>query len=405
MKQIHFTLYALSLFFCHALVAQRICSVPTLQQKIFIEDAVIQWQKKNPDYQQRAVDTIPVVIHVVYKTSAQNISDAIVKSQIDILNEDYNRTNTDASNTPAGFSSLAGSMNIWFKLAVVDPNGNPTTGITRTSTTTTSFGMDDNVKYTSLGGHDAWDPAHYLNLWSCNLSGGTLGYAQFPGGAMATDGVVIGYKYFGRNNPQSPAAFNKGRTATHEVGHYLGLYHIWGDDGTACNGSDNISDTPNQAGENYYCPAFPHTDACNNTANGVMFMNYMDYVDDGCMNMFTKGQVSKMVAVLGSIRPNLPNSYALGHTTSISKQYNAVTFVLAPNPANDFVSLSFSSPKAENISIKILDLQGKEYQSLSFLAQIGENKLNLPLATLAKGLYLVQMRNNTGLSHQKLMIE
>nr|6R7W_A Chain A, Mirolysin [Tannerella forsythia]7OD0_AAA Chain AAA, Mirolysin [Tannerella forsythia]7OD0_BBB Chain BBB, Mirolysin [Tannerella forsythia]7OD0_CCC Chain CCC, Mirolysin [Tannerella forsythia]7OD0_DDD Chain DDD, Mirolysin [Tannerella forsythia]7OD0_EEE Chain EEE, Mirolysin [Tannerella forsythia]7OD0_FFF Chain FFF, Mirolysin [Tannerella forsythia] len=240
---------------------------------------------------------IPVVVHVVYNNSAQNISDAQIISQIQVLNEDFRRMNADQANTPSAFANLAGNANIEFKLARRDPNGNTTNGITRTSTSTETFSMEmDNVKFSNLGGNNAWNTRRYLNIWVCNLGDDLLGYAQFPFEFQTkpnTDGVVIHYKHFGRDgSAESP--YDKGRTATHEVGHWLDLRHIWGDDGGSCSGTDNIADTPNQGGYNEGCPSFPKTDHCTNTSPGVMFMNYMDYTYDACMNLFTKGQVERM---------------------------------------------------------------------------------------------------------------
>ena len=262
-----------------------------------------------------AVITIPVVFHVVYNTAAQNISDLQITEQINQLNLDYARLNTDASNTPSVWQSLAINTNIQFCLAQQDPNGNPSTGIERKQTSTTSFSTNNAVKSGTLsstsGGLNAWNSSNYLNIWSCNLSGGVLGYAQFPGGAASTDGVVLLYSSIGSMlHPGTASPYNLGRTATHEVGHWLNLYHIWGDDGTACSGTDNVSDTPNQAGENYGAPTFPHTDACTSTSPGVMFMNYMDYTDDNAMNMFTAGQVARMQALFatGGARAAMLNS-------------------------------------------------------------------------------------------------
>ena len=240
---------------------------------------------------------IPVVVHVVYNNAAQNISDAQIISQIQVLNEDFRRMNADQANTPSAFANLAGNANIEFKLARRDPNGNTTNGITRTSTSTETFSMEmDNVKFSNLGGNNAWNTRRYLNIWVCNLGDDLLGYAQFPFEFQTkpnTDGVVIHYKHFGRDgSAESP--YDKGRTATHEVGHWLDLRHIWGDDGGSCSGTDNIADTPNQGGYNEGCPSFPKTDHCTNTSPGVMFMNYMDYTYDACMNLFTKGQVERM---------------------------------------------------------------------------------------------------------------
>lgn len=255
-----------------------------------------------------AVITIPVVVHVVFNNTTQNISDAKVQAQIAQLNLDFARLNTDASNTPSAFSTLAANTQIQFCLAQRDPNGNPTSGIIHKQTSITSFSSNDAVKKSAQGGSDAWPAGSYLNIWSCNLGGGLLGYAQFPGGTAATDGVVLLYSSIGSMlSPGTATPYNLGRTATHEVGHWLGLYHIWGDDGTACTGTDQVTDTPNQAGENYGCPAFPKV-SCSNGPNGDMFMNYMDYTDDACMNMFSTGQATRMTSILNTTRISLQSS-------------------------------------------------------------------------------------------------
>ena len=258
------------------------------------------------------VVTIPVVVHVVYNTSEQNISEEQIHSQIFILNEDYRMRNSDISSVPEPFRSLCEDSYVEFKLACKDPYGKPTNGITRTHTDSNSFDTDDAVKYSTRGGIDAWPSDKYLNMWVCKLGGGLLGYAQFPGGPLETDGVVITYTAFGNLGTATPP-FNLGRTATHEVGHWLNLYHIWGDDTwlpDACSGSDNVDDTPNQEGPNYGCPTFSHI-SCNNSPHGDMFVNYMDYTDDGCMFMFTKGQVSRIESTLNGPRLSLTFSDAL----------------------------------------------------------------------------------------------
>jgi hypothetical protein len=246
--------------------------------------------------------TIPVVVHVVYRSEEENISDAQVKSQIDALNRDYRAKNADRSKVPSIWKSLAIDSNIQFVLASKDPDGKATSGITRTATETTSFGVHDEVKSSKTGGTDAWPTDQYLNLWACNLGEGLLGYAQFPGGPTKTDGVVILYGAFGTTGAVK-APFNKGRTATHEVGHFLGLRHIWGDMND-CSGDDFVADTPHARESNFGKPKFPHI-TCNNGPNGDMFMNYMDYVDDDAMFMFTAGQVARMNATLAGPRSKL----------------------------------------------------------------------------------------------------
>jgi hypothetical protein len=246
--------------------------------------------------------TIPVVVHVVYKTPAENISDQQVQSQFVVLNADYNATNADIQNVPAPWKSLASNARIQFKLSSVDPDGKATNGIVRTKTNVSSFGQDETVKSTADGGSDAWDIQRYLNIWVCSLGGGLLGYAQFPGGPPASDGVVIRNTAFGTSG-SAAAPFNLGRTSTHEIAHFLNLRHIWGDTGN-CTGSDLVADTPTQQLPNYGTPTFPHV-SCSNGPNGDMFVNYMDYVDDRAMFMFTAGQVARMRATLEGPRKNL----------------------------------------------------------------------------------------------------
>lgn len=223
------------------------------------------------------VTRIPVVVHVVWNTTA-------------VLNRDFRRTNPDVSITPAPFLPLATDARVEFFLATSDPSGSPTI----------SFSDNDAVKSTASGGLNAWPAAEYLNIWVCQLGGGLLGYAQFQGGPAATDGVVILQSAFGTTGTAAPP-FNLGRSATNEIGHWLNLNHIWGDDGTGCSGTDNVADTPNQAGGNTGTPTFPRV-SCSNGPNGDMFMNYMDYVDDRAMVMFSSGQVLRMQACLDGVR-------------------------------------------------------------------------------------------------------
>ena len=243
----------------------------------------------------RSIITIPVVVHVVYSNSAENISDAQIQSQITVLNEDFRRLNSDADNTWL----QAADSEIEFCLASIDPDGNATNGITRTSTSVSSFNVNNAVKFNSSNGKDAWPSADYLNIWVCDISGNILGYGQFPGGPATTDGIVVDYQYFGTTGTAT-FPFHLGRTATHEVGHWLNLYHIWGDGG--CSVDDNVADTPLSDDPNYGCPIG------NQSCNSVdMVQNYMDYSDDACMNLFTAGQRARMRALFqtGGARESL----------------------------------------------------------------------------------------------------
>lgn len=224
---------------------------------------------------------IPVVVHVLYNNAQENISDAQIQSQIDVLNEDFNLQNRDASGIPSIFDERKGVVGIRFTLAQT----------IRKYTPVEAWPANDEMKYSAKGGSDVVDPAHYLNVWVCNLRD-YLGYAQFPGGNPKTDGVVCGNFCFGRKG-KLLSAYNKGRTATHEVGHWMNLRHIWGD--VYC-GNDLVGDTPQATMYNFGCPSFPKYNACNKREI-EMTMNYMDYTDDACMFMFTKGQRDRMQAI------------------------------------------------------------------------------------------------------------
>ena len=287
---------------------------PGLEQRMNEIESFTQRRVKEMANSQAKVEgsiiTLPVVVHVIYRNSQENISAAQIQSQIDVLNEDFRRANSDADNT----WSQAADTQIEFKLATIDPNGNATTGITRKSSTKTSWGTNDAMKKSSQGGVNPWNTSEYLNMWVCNIGGGILGYAQFPGGSASTDGVVMSPQYFGSSDKGSgfylSAPFDKGRTATHEVGHFLNLRHIWGDGG--CGVDDFVSDTPESDASNGGC-ATGHV-SCGSVD---MVQNYMDYSDDSCMNLFTLGQKNRMRSVLnaGGSRRSLALSDKFGGGT------------------------------------------------------------------------------------------
>jgi hypothetical protein len=239
---------------------------------------------------------IPVIVHVLYNTTAQNISDGQIASQIEVLNEDFQSRNSDIRNLPKNsFQPVVSSgFNVHFSLAQT----------IRKQVANKSFPPTDGMKYSKRGGDDVVDPDHKLNIWVCNLGQNLLGYAQFPGGPSETDGVVILYSAFGSRSKYPSGTYittyDLGRTTTHEVGHWMNLRHIWGDDGGSCSGSDLVDDTPNQANLNFGCPAWPHA-SCNNS--GDMSMNYMDYTDDACMYMFTEGQKVRTLAIFAAGGP------------------------------------------------------------------------------------------------------
>ena len=269
--------------------------------------------------------SIPVVVHVVYKNSIENITDYQIQSQIDVLSKDFTRANSDALNTPTDFLPIASSMQIDFCLSQQDPNGNPTNGIIRKQTSQSFFPLYGNeIFYDSLGGSSAWDTKNYLNIWVCMIEPGILGWAQFPaGGDIKTDGVVINFEHFGTTGT-ALSPYNLGRTATHEVGHWLNLFHLWGDNNC---GDDLVNDTPTQEEENFGCKIHPSI-SCNN--NGDMFMNFMDYTNDNCMNSFTEGQKSRVWSSITNFRSELFLSN--GCSSSITANSDAgISSIISPN--------------------------------------------------------------------------
>ncbi len=231
---------------------------------------------------------IPVVFNVLYRTTAENISLTRLQSQIDVLNKDFSATNSDYNTSNNPYSSVrSGNTNIRFVLDQV----------IRKATTKSSWGTNDAMKKSTQGGINPTSPTTKLNFWVCTIGGGILGYAQFPGGSSSTDGVVCDSKYTGVTTSSSTSyPFNLGRTATHEVGHWMNLRHIWGD---ATCGSDLVSDTPTHNAANGGVPAVGHRSTCSGTPL-EMYMNYMDYTDDRGMYMFSIGQKTRMNAIFAT---------------------------------------------------------------------------------------------------------
>ena len=268
-------------------LVQNLQDDPTLAGRMQAIEQATDFYEKNPSAARllsNGMIEIPVVVNVIYNTTAENVSDALIASQIQILNSDFAGTNSDISNVPSTFTSVkAGDVGVRFVLQAVN----------RLYSKKASWRTDDAMKKSNRGGINPTDPSSVLNFWVCDMSGGILGYAQFPGGNPATDGVVIHYPAFGNTNY---APYNKGRTATHEVGHWLNLRHIWGD---ATCGNDQVGDTPLHNSANYGCPASGIRSTCSG-APVMMTMNYMDYTDDLCMYMFSAGQSTRMNATFAS---------------------------------------------------------------------------------------------------------
>lgn len=299
------------------------CATGSAMEKFFREQPFqkLQFERKQASFQEtyevarrqraegqkriQAIVTIPVVIHIVMDNPNLITNDQI-QSQLDVLNADYAGENLDAANVPAAFASVFGKSQIRFCLARRTPDGQLTNGVVRkSSSTASSTSTSDPVKNSITGGSDAWDVSKYLNIWVSRMQNDNdLGYTFMPGlGISDRDvGVVVAYHAFGTTG-SAEAPYNKGRTATHEIGHYLNLWHIWGanDCVESCSDSDFVDDTPNQNTCTTNVPAFPKTDACSNSAPGIMFMNFMDYVVDKEMYMFTRGQAERMEIALSTL--------------------------------------------------------------------------------------------------------
>jgi hypothetical protein len=328
------------------------------------------------------VITIPVVVHIIYNNADQNISNDQVRSQIKVLNEDFRKKNKDAAFIPSAFKDLAADARIEFRLATIDPSGFTTNGIVRKSTAITGFTQDDKIKSDAQGGDDPWNRNQYLNLWVGNLSGGVMGYSSIPGGAAEKDGVVISYKAFG-TTPNVLAPFNKGRTTVHEIGHWLGLRHIWGD---ADCGDDRIDDTPPQAGPTRGCPSGVIA-TCSSGAAGNMYMNFMDFTNDECTNMFTLGQANRMREVFGAggARASLlASDKARGAEEDLYEEAIAKT-ELYPNPAIDFIKLTMTGNAVNKIII---------YNNLGQVSKqiiVTKNQLDINVKDLKSGMYFISL--------------
>jgi hypothetical protein len=343
--------------------------------------------KATQDANSTALIRIPVVVHIVYNITAQNISDDQVRSQIDALNRDFRRKNADSINTPQRFKALAADIGIEFFLATADPYGGPTSGILRRQSNVAEWNTDDKIKFTSQGGSNAWDSRSYLNIWVGNLRRIT-GYSSAPGSPADRDGIVISYTAFGSNGS---APYNMGRTAVHEVGHWFGLKHIWGD--SYC-GNDGVDDTPQQGNFTPGCPTGFRT-SCSNGTNGDMYMNFMDFTYDACINLFTTGQKNRMRACFseGGPRFSLLSSRGLDQPWTEGGVEEAITLetkteiILYPNPAVTELKIKTEGINSSNVQIRIVNMHGNTLLKI----KLTSNLKAINIGSLPSGNYVLMI--------------
>jgi hypothetical protein len=371
--------------------------------------------------------TVNVVVHVVWKDSVENLDDSIIYNQIQVLNEDYNRLNADTGNLRSIFKPIAGTVGIHFNLfQIIRKHTN-----TLFNVSLTSGSMPNQMKYDSLGGSNAVDPVHYLNIWVCKIQPITIGSIQigqilgfaFPPNNLSNwpsnsgapdireDGVVIDYRCFGRNNPNiltmgSQTITIKGRTPTHEVGHYFGLRHIWGDGATFgnnnCTGDDGIQDTPNANNQsNFNCNKSKNTCVDTNLGWTTLDMpdlveNYMDYSSEDCMNMFTQGQANWIITTLQGPRSELLNANYV-HTN-----FNNFNFNIFPNPTKNNLIIQNTS-NIQSADVKIEDVTGKNILNTKLMFQNGKASLNF--SDINSGIYILKISDSVLSYTTKIIIQ
>lgn len=387
-----------------------------VHKRLQIEKIANIWEQnhKGDKMQDTALISIPVVFHVVYNTATQNLDDSLVYSQLDVMNNDYRRTNADTVNTRAVFDSIAVDTRIEFCLATVDPQGNFTTGINRVQTSTASFTtspFDNGVKSSATGGVDPWPTDQYLNIWICDMylfgSPLVLGYAQFPGGDSLTDGLVLTYQHTGYrpwDTGANPA--NLGRTASHEIGHWLGLRHIWGDGD--CDSTDYVIDTPNAAAASQQiCTLTNNTcsDTLNPFWNGFdppdMLENYMDYSTDACMNMFSQGQSDRMWSFINTARASLFTSTKCSGLVGLEEILPSSSLIVYPNPTKGMFTIEWPGEVSFD-RVEVVDLLGKIVISDDLTNVYAKHIVTAK--DLTNGVYFIRMINDAQVTTSKILI-
>lgn len=370
------------------------------KEKVVAQQKIQQWIASNP-LLPRSNITLPVVVHVLWHEAEENISDAQIQSQIDILNQDFRALNREISTIPNEFATSVADIGIEFCLAKVDEQGNPTNGITRTFTAVRNIGNNPNlVKFSDRGGVDAWNTEKYINIWVAKRSDGFLGIATAPNEfPNKEDGLVIDYTVFGNiETAEQSAPYHLGRTTTHEMGHFLGLQHLWGKrtENSDCMDDDGIPDTPIQRmSYSKRCPTTPQF-SC---GSSDMYMNFMNYTDDACMSMFTLGQKAVMLATLFELRTGLiGQNLCEEQNTSIQPIAIERNIRIYPNP----VHTSFQIVSEQPIDIQRIFVVNNLGQIC--FTQYFPQDYHFDVSHLLAGIYVVYIQTNSTYLSSSLVI-
>jgi len=296
---------------------------------------------------------IPVVVHVVYPTENENISEEQIHSQIDALNRDFNNANSNLDRVHPDFRDRIANVGFNFCLATIDPQGNPTNGITRTPTNNNLFVVSEgNIYHSERGGKDAWNTEEYLNIWVTKMAPNFAGYGSKPNeNPPDEDGVVLSVNYFGQSGIALPN-YQLGRTGTHEVGHYFNIFHPWGNN---CDHDDFVADTPTQSDDYNGCP---NTDESSCDSRDIT-ANFMNNSEDACLAMFTRGQAMRMQAALIHARSGLLNGNGCNeNNTAITTD----AIKIYPNPASYYFCIETGNAILAEIPYAIFNAQGAKVE-------------------------------------------
>jgi hypothetical protein len=365
---------------------------PALQQRIRQVEEFTKQHTVSTNRVESAVIKIPVVVHILYHYPSEKIDPARVMSQLNVLNTCFRHRNADSVKTPSVFKPFAADCELEFQLAISDPRRHSTSGIIYKYTPIEKWKMDDAMKFSSNTGDDAWDANSYLNIWVCHLDK-LAGYASFPGSELSRDGVVLDFSAFGVT---SNTGYGLAKTAVHEMGHWFGLKHIWGDENC---GDDGVYDTPKQASYTYGCPTTIRI-TCGNGPYGDMYMNYMDFTSDDCTNMFTFGQKARMRSLFDTGGPRNALLNSKGLTAPLIAEsplpQNDPTWLhpqLYPNPSSSQLNLDLAyDPRWVGKKIQLVNLQGQTIM----LVPITTTQMQIDIKKLSAGVYFLAAKKDDG---------